>query len=263
MASTSVNGNPCHSTSSEGKYFWCWFSGFFAVQIVIRLKWRLEELALFFFGTAMTCIHVRFLLIFVPFFAPLLATTLAHWLPLYERGKDRPVLNAVLMFSMLALIVRYFPSRANIEDSIAKHYPVGAVDYLRLHPPPGPMFNSYGFGGYLVWALGPERKVFIDGRGELYEDGGVLADYMHITLLKPGGFTVLRGYGIQACLLNRNEPLANALAVIPDWQLTYSDKTRELFVRRVNAEIPEAKLLQGGLYRGTMRGSTNETRLGN
>jgi hypothetical protein len=198
-------------------------------------------LALFLFGAAMACIHVRFLLIFVPFFTPLLATTLAHWLPSYERAKDRQVLNAVLMFSMLALMVRYFPSRANVEDSVAKHYPVAAVDYLRQHPLPGPMFNSYGFGGYLVWALGPEHKVFIDGRGELYEDGGVLADYMHITLLKPGALSILRGYGIQACLLNRNEPFANVLAVVPDWELTYSDNVSVLFVRRANAETAVAK----------------------
>jgi hypothetical protein len=216
--------------------------GFFALQILVKLTWHLEELALFFLGTAMACIHVRFLLIFVPFFVPLLATMLARWLPQYERRKDRPVLNAILIFSMMALVVRYFPSRANVEDSIAKHYPVEAAGYLRQHAPPGPMFNSYGFGGYLVLALAPEHKVFIDGRSELYEDGGVLADYMHVVSLKPGGLSVLRGYGIQSCLIDRNEPLANVLAAMPDWQLSYSDGVSVLFVRRVNAEIPEAKL---------------------
>ena len=49
------------------------------------------------------------------------------------------------------------------------------------------MFNAYNFGGYLVWAGAPQHKVFIDGRGELFEPSGVLPDYMHITLLRPGG----------------------------------------------------------------------------
>jgi hypothetical protein len=222
-----------------GKVFLVLALGFFAVQIALRLKWRLEELALFLIGTAMACMHVRFLLLFVPFFVPLLATVLARWLPPYERGKDRPVVNAVFMFCMLTLMVRYFPSRANIEDSVAKHYPVRAVEYLRRHPLPGPMFNSYGFGGYLLWALGPQHKVFIDGRAELYEQGGVFTDYMHISILKPGALSVLRGYGVQSCLIDRNEPLANVLAAMPDWQLSYSDGVSVLFVRRVNAEIPE------------------------
>ena len=27
------------------------------------------------------------------------------------------------------------------------------------------MYNNYDWGGYLIWRLAPERKVFIDGRG--------------------------------------------------------------------------------------------------
>ena len=32
----------------------------------------------------------------------------------------------------------------------------------------GHMLNSYSFGGYLIWNLFPERRVFIDGRNEVY-----------------------------------------------------------------------------------------------
>jgi hypothetical protein len=224
-----------------GKVFLFLILGFFALQIAFPQTWRLEELALLLFGTVMTCVHVRFLLIFVPFFAPLLATALARWSPPYLRSKDRHMVNAVMMFVLLVLIVRYFPSRAHIEDGIAQHYPVKAVEYLRQHQLPGPMFNSYGFGGYLVWRFGVERKVFIDGRGEPYEYGGVLADYMHITLLKPGALSVLRSYGVKSCLVNRNEPLANVLAAMPDWQLSYSDAVSLIFVRRSSSTMALAK----------------------
>ena len=212
------------------------FLGFLAVQIAFRLTWRLEEAALFFFGTAMACLHARFLLIFVPFFTPLLATTLARWLPGYNRKKDHHLLNAVLMFSMLAGMLWYFPSQATIEESVASHFPVGAVQYLNGHPMPGPMFNAYNFGGYLVWATAPEHKVFIDGRAELFEVGGVLADYMHITLLKPGALFVLGSYGVQACLLEREQPLTTVLAALPDWQKVYADQESVLFVRRSDTE---------------------------
>lgn len=43
-------------------------------------------------------------------------------------------------------------------------FPVGAIQFVRDNNIEGRMFNTYGFGGYIQWALGPERKVFIDGR---------------------------------------------------------------------------------------------------
>jgi hypothetical protein len=42
-------------------------------------------------------------------------------------------------------------------------------------------------------------------------------------------------------LLNRNEPFANVLAVVPGWELAYSDNVSVLFVRRANAETAVAK----------------------
>jgi hypothetical protein len=228
------------------KLFLALILGLFIVQIAFRLSWRLEELALFFFGTAMACIHVRFLLIFVPFFAPLLATTLARWLPKYQREKDKFILNAIIMISMLAAMVHYFPSQTKIGENVARNFPVGAVEYMREHPVPGPMFNSYNFGGYLVWSRSPEHRVFIDGRGELYERGGVFADYMHITLLQPGALSVLRGYGVQSCLVMRQEPFATVLAALPEWHAVYSDTVSTLFVRRnaaADAGTPPAKLV--------------------
>jgi hypothetical protein len=222
------------------KLFLALILGLFVVQIAFRLSWRLEELALFFFGTVLACLHARFLLIFVPFSAPLFATTLARWLPRYYREKDQFLLNAVLMFSFALAMVYYFPSQKKIEESIAKNYPSGAVAYMRQHSVPGPMFNSYGFGGYLQWAFGAEHKVFIDGRGELYEPGGVFADYMHIILLKPGALSVLRDYGVQSCLLNRDDALATTLSALPDWQSVYSDQTSILLVRRNTANSPVA-----------------------
>jgi hypothetical protein len=45
-------------------------------------------------------------------------------------------------------------------------FPVQASAFLAAHPAPGNMWNNYDFGGYLIYALGPRVKVFIDGRLE-------------------------------------------------------------------------------------------------
>jgi hypothetical protein len=220
-----------------GKFFLALLLGFLLAQIAFRLTWRLEELALFLFGTMMACLHVRFVLLFVPFFAPLLATILARWLPRYERAKDQYILNAVLMLATAAAMLWYFPSRTEMQQTVARRFPVRAVEYMQQHAIVGPLLNSYGFGGYLIWK---DQKVFVDGRADPYERGGSLADYFHITHLEQGALAVMRGYGIQSCLLERDEPLATMLAAQSEWQKVYADNLSVLFVRRDAAASAEA-----------------------
>jgi hypothetical protein len=212
-----------------GKIFLVLVLLFFALEIAFRFKWCLEELALFFFGLTMAVLHVRFLLLFVPFFAPLLATVAARWIPPYERAKDRFALNAILMAVVLAAMFRYLPTTANLQKDVAKVFPVQAVEYLRQHSVPGPMFNTYGFGGYLVYS---GQKVFLDGRGDVFERGGVLSDYLHVSTVKPGALTVLDNYGVRSCVVSRGEPLAVLLAASPHWARIYNDDVSELFVKR-------------------------------
>jgi len=100
--------------------------------------------------------------------------------PGYDKTRDQYLLNFALMLGMAIAVVHYFPPRTDIEKAVADKFPVQALTYLRDHPVPGPMLNSYGFGGYLILS---GYKTFIDGRSELFEQTGVLDDYMHITLL--------------------------------------------------------------------------------
>ena len=97
------------------------------------------------------------------------------------------------------------------------------------------MFNSYEFGGYLIWALGPERQVFIDGRA-LNES--VDRDYRKILYQQDP--RLLDRYGIDVVLMNSYEfvsgvmyPLAPALAspANRDWALVYQDAQALVFVR--------------------------------
>jgi hypothetical protein len=211
--------------------------------VAYSFSWRLEELVLFLGGAAAACVHFRFLLLFVPFFLPLLAVTCARWAPAYDRSKDKYLLNAVLMVAVAVAVVHYYPTRSYLNSKVEQKSPVRAVEFLRSHPLPGPMLNSYDFGGYLVWT---GQRVFIDGRSELYEDGGVLADYFDLTLLKPGALDILRRYQIQSCLLKSSDPLAVVLAALPDWQTVYFDQTSTIFVRKSAGPMTGGSVLDGG-----------------
>jgi hypothetical protein len=115
---------------------------------------------------------------------------------------------------------------------VAEQYPVKAVQYLRQSPVPGPMYNNYRFGGYLIHMLGSNRKVFIDGRDDIYQYGGVLADYVHISRAAPGTLAILRGYGIRSCLVQPDDPVRTVLAASTDWEQVYADNLSVLLVKQ-------------------------------
>ena len=157
---------------------------------------------------------------------------LARGIPPYDPAKDKYALNAALMALVVAGILWFFPSRARLESIMEQKWPVRAVAYLRQHPVPRPMYNTYAYGGYLVWQLDGQNKVFIDGRADIYERTGVLADYLTISRLGIAAPSLLDAYGIQSCLIEHDEQLRTLLANSSEWQRVYSDNVGVLFIRK-------------------------------
>ena len=207
--------------------------GFLLAQVAYRLTYRIEELFLVLFTACLTCLHTRFVILFALVFAPVAASVLARWAPAYEPEKDKPVVNSVLILLIILGIGRGVPSKKELATRIASdsNIPAEATDYLRYHAVPGPMYNDYGFGGYLLWALGPEHKVFIDGRGDFYEQAGVFSDYISVQDIHPDALAILRSYHINSCIIQRESPLATLLRARADWKEIYKDPISSIFVR--------------------------------
>lgn len=212
-----------------GKLFLGILLGFLLLQVIYQFSWRLEEFALFLFGTMMAILHMRFVLIFVPFCAPLLATIFARWLPSYDRRKEHYALNAILIAGVVALMVWFHPTHESVQGRVDAEFPVSAVNFIQRHHVPGPMFNEYYYGGYLIWS---GEKVFMDGRADPEERGGALDDYLHVADVEPGALRVLSNYRIQSCLIKPGSALATLLSSQPDWQRVYWDNNSIIFVRR-------------------------------
>jgi hypothetical protein len=92
-----------------------------------------------------------------------------------------------------------------------KMFPTGAVEYIKSHPTPleGRLFNSYSWGGYLIWFL-PEDKVYIDGRTDLYGDE-ILNEWITIIQANEGWKDLLESRGITRVLIEPDRPLAKIL----------------------------------------------------
>jgi hypothetical protein len=223
-----------------GKMLLLLLFAFIIVQVTLRPCYRLEELALFLLVAYSTFAHCRFAILYALVFAPLAASILARWVSPYEPKVDKYALNAALILAAAAAMIHYFPSQAGLQEKVKEAYPVQAVEYLEQHPVPGPMFNGYDFGGYLVWSM-PTHKVFIDGRGDVYEPPGVFSDYVSVMNLKPQALSILQSYHIQSCLIPPDASLATLLAARPDWKRVYHDKLTAIFVRQPQSQ-PAAML---------------------
>jgi hypothetical protein len=111
--------------------------------------------------------------------------------------------------------------------------PVAATRYLQSNPCGGQLFNDMGFGSYLIWELYPTSQVFIDPRIELFPEA-IWNDYVKLSNGEQAA-ELLAGYNIRCVVLNTaTQPgLSAALAELPDWQRTYSDRYSEVW-RRVS-----------------------------
>jgi hypothetical protein len=107
------------------------------------------------------------------------------------------------------------------------YLPVGAVEYLQANPPPGPMFNSYNWGGYLMFAL-PDAPVFVDGRTDLYGDA-FLTQYLNTAVGGDGWRDTFAQYGIRVAVIEKDSGLARRLREEPGWKEAYSDDLASIF----------------------------------
>lgn len=72
-----------------------------------------------------------------------------------------------IVYAALISIERHGPHKlgAGINEEIV---PVQAVRFLKEAGVSGNMYNSYDYGGYLIWFCYPERLVFVDGRHDVH-----------------------------------------------------------------------------------------------
>jgi hypothetical protein len=109
--------------------------------------------------------------------------------------------------------------------------PVKAADWLSLHPQNGRMFNDFNWGGYLLFRLWPEQKVFIDSQSDFYGEP-LTRQADSIAAGEPGWETALDGFGIDWIIVPHNAGLVPAALATPDWHVAYQDGIATILVHK-------------------------------
>lgn len=224
--------------------FW-FFLGAAALLMAIDVRRnRATSILLFAFFAYLSLRYVRNIGLFSAM-APLL---IAAGGPLRKRWDKAVAAAGAIAFLLTATVV--YPFERGIGE--ASYFPDRLAAFVKRNDLRGNMYNTWGQGGYLIWKLYPERRVFMDGRNEVYEP--LLARLRAAEVDIAHWEKMLNDYGVQYAIVSYVDELTDIVQMTPQgprvmarvahsgahfprrqWALVDWDDDGMLFVRRFGA----------------------------
>jgi hypothetical protein len=150
---------------------------------------------------------------------------------------------ALLVVGLAGTVMRIDNRRLEtiLEDSM----PIRAIDFAKTQQYAGPLYNTYNWGGILIWEL--RLPVSMDGRAALYGDQRI--DRSVATWGgRPGWESDPELARSSLVVAPVDEPLTQLLSMSPHFHLAYKDKMAAVFVRNVQSQtVSEAQSSRVGV----------------
>jgi hypothetical protein len=167
------------------------------------------------------------------------------WIRVQERLKRMPIIAAAGTIALLLLLLFGMYQRdlktvfRNNDFGFGIGIPViGAVHFVAAHNIDGTLFNTYNQGGYILYRLSPQRKVFADGRNIEY-------GYPFVQKILDAGANSARWkeleqqYGFTYAIVEYKampeygmyRPYIENFEADPSWKLIYLDDIATVYVR--------------------------------
>jgi hypothetical protein len=178
----------------------------------------------------------------IALFAIVAVPLLAEWLNaiLEQIARNRPSLpnpslpdvwrrgiNAtlVILLGLSALANLY---QVSLPAKVDAAYPTAALDWVQEQRPDGRIFNSYNWGGYLIWNL-PDQPVFIDGRADMY-GSDLIQEWHDVVNASASSEAILDKWDVQWVFLEPDWPIVTLLKA-SGWKIAYEDKQAVILER--------------------------------
>jgi hypothetical protein len=137
----------------------------------------------------------------------------------------------LIVVTMLVVTLHFSQVVQGEQKSEAAIFPRAAVDWIEAHQPEGNLFNSYGWGGYIIWRLYPQYLVYIDGRADVYGDNFIYT-YLDVYRAQPGWEQTLGLNGVRLVLVEPESGLASAMRLSINWEIAYEDQMSVIFSKK-------------------------------
>ena len=204
---------------------------------------RPREVLLLSVATYAALRSVRHIPIYTLVAIPVLSAMMLAWLQENRIAKNfwakqtsmtpaKTLLNALLLTGFVVFtIARVRNVTLGQATAEAKELPEAAVSFIAAQLPPAPILNHYNWGGYFIWKLYPDYRVYIDGRADLYGDA-FMDDLAKTYYLRGDSWrNQFSRYGIRTVVLPPDAPLVTALQGMADWKTIYSDNQAVILTR--------------------------------
>jgi len=172
----------------------------------------------------------------------------------------RATILSLLIFFFFFINISYFTFRYNTDNKwfgagLDNFVPAKEVSFLKKYRLEGPIFNDYVIGGYLIWNLYPDYKIFIDPRFMPFSKQ-VAADYWSFTGNPVTSETLQRfnkKYPFKIAIINYRElPLIfDFLRAGGEWRLLYFEQNAAILIHksRLSTIPPEISSVDLGPWR--------------
>lgn len=197
------------------------------VFIVSRERTNITWIGLLLLLGYMSVQHIRY----YPLFA--VAATLLAMRHFDAAGVGRTTLYVIAMVFVTAASMSLSKTPRNLSLISrygwvpASNYPVKVCDYINSRGIGGNIFTLMNWGGYVLWRVSPQQKIFFDGRqidpGRSWEYFYNMDEWIKLKML-------FNRYDIQVVILPKGE-LTNSMETDDEWQLADHGNNALLFVR--------------------------------
>jgi len=139
-------------------------------------------------------------------------------------GKAWPVMATILCSAVL--LAGPYRNFNRFEPAV---FPSDAVSWLENNPQSGRMFNAFDWGGYILFHLWPDQKVFIESQTDT--DGTLTREYEAIVTLHDDWQKILGQHNITWAIIPPDWAMTQALKD-QRWETVYQDQTTIILVEK-------------------------------
>jgi len=160
-------------------------------------------------------------------------------------GKHEYVMNWFLVVLTLVALVLIYPERQKVmAASLNTIIPVKATEFIQREGIEGRMFNTYHYGGYLIYHLYPRQRVFIDGRADMYGDA-FIKDALAIYQGSSDWKSRFDRHDIEYVICESESPLRQLLLQEGTFRLVFDDGMHSVMLRDIEKYQPFIKRYEG------------------
>lgn len=177
---------------------------------------------------------------YVIFFTLVGTSIAAHYLAMRVKTDNKTVKTISLILisaSVIYFSIDFKSHNPFIQGPIRVFQAEGATNFIKTAQLPNNIFNPYEWGGFLIWSLHPEYKLFIDARTlepQIYDDYRVATEGKKSRVFKKYGIKTVIFY-LMAPTANQMPSVMYSLLKDDSWALVYDDPYSLVFTSEPNS----------------------------